>query len=106
MTSMDIEEADKIRDAWGKFLEVANPGLMRMFLGKIPESVLPYPKEKIEEAMNIFIESFEAEGNQEAAETFRATIPMLWAYVDDKQAIEQATKHFKDPKFLKAFYGK
>lgn len=103
---MDLEEADKIRDAWGKFLEVGNPGLMRMFLGKIPESLLPYPKEKIEEAMDICIEHFEAEGNKQMVETFKASKAALIPYTDDRVAIKQLVQNFMNPSFIKAFYKK
>jgi len=44
---MSLEEADEIQLALGKFMEIANPGLMKVFRNHIPEATLPYPKEKI-----------------------------------------------------------
>jgi pyruvate/2-oxoacid:ferredoxin oxidoreductase alpha subunit len=100
---MDLEEADRIRDAWGKFLEVANPGLMRVFGAQIPEAVLPYPKEKIEEAMDICIDYFKDEDNEQLVETFKATKAMLIAYGNSEAAVEAASNKFKNPEFLKVF---
>jgi hypothetical protein len=46
---MDLEEADKVRQDWGTFLEISNSKLMKLFLSEIPESLLPHPKTKIKQ---------------------------------------------------------
>lgn len=50
---MDLKLADAIRLDWGKFLEISNGPLMMVFMTKIPQSLLPYPKEKIIEALDV-----------------------------------------------------
>ncbi len=77
---MELEEADKIRIEWGKFLEVANPQLIKEYGASIPVSLLPYPKEKIEEAMDICIEYFNLEGRNDLVETFKACKAALLFY--------------------------
>lgn len=103
---MTLEEADEIREVWGKFLEVANGGLLRIFRAQIPETVLPYPKHKIEEAMDVCIDYFASEGNDELVEVFKSSKAMLMAYTDDVMAINQAHKHFNNPAFMKVFKDK
>lgn len=100
---MDLEEADKIRMEWGKFLEFSNGKLMKLFLAEIPESLLPYPKHKIEQALDICIDYFNSEGNQEAIESFESVKASLMFYVPDRQAIQSAAKRFSNPDFLKSF---
>jgi len=87
---MSLEEADKIRLAFGKFIEAANPGLMRLFQSTIPESTLPYPKKQIEQAMDICIKHLERESNQKAARAFGALKVWLRAYTDDGTALTAA----------------
>ena len=87
---MTLEEADKIRLAFGKFIEVANPGLMRLFQTTIPESVLPYPKKQIEQAMDICIEHLERANDKKTASAFKALKVWLKAYTDDGTALSLA----------------
>src|SRR6266567_4090966 len=74
--TMSLEEADKIRLAFGKFIEVANPGLMRLFQTTIPESTLPYPKKQIEQAMDTCIEFLEQKNDKKAARAYEGL--KLW----------------------------
>jgi len=87
---MTLEEADKIRLAFGKFIEVANPGLMRLFQTTIPESTLPYPKKQIEQAMDICIKHLETENDKKTAKAFGALKVWLRAYTDDGTALTMA----------------
>ena len=87
---MSLEEADQIRLAFGKFIEVANPGLMRLFQTTIPESTLPYPKKQIEQAMDICIKHLESANDQKAARAFKALKVWLKAYTDDGTALAKA----------------
>lgn len=87
---MTLEEATKIRLAFGKFIEAANPGLMRLFQTTIPESTLPYPKRQIEQAMDICIEHLKKENDQKAARAFEALKVWLRAYTDDGTALTMA----------------
>ena len=87
---------------WGKFLEITNGNLVMIFLTKIPESLLPYPKKTIEEALNIVAEYFHNQGNSEAVQAIQATIPFLMSYVPDKKALENAKTIFGNKEFIKS----
>lgn len=89
---------------WGKWLEVANPKVMKMFMSNIPESLLPYPAEKINEAVNIYANAFEEDGQPDVAEQLRSTLPILNMFGEDKIAIDKAAERFANPEFIDTFY--
>ena len=99
---MNLKTADAIRMDWGKFLEITNGNLMMIFLTKIPESLLPYPKKTIEEALNIIARHFHNKGDSKAVQSIQTTIPFLMSYVPDKEAIENAKSNFGNKKYLNA----
>lgn len=103
---MDLKLADRIRLDWGKFLEISNGPLMMLFMSKIPQSLLPYPKEKIIEALEIVIQHFAILGNSEAVKTTESTKPLLEFYVDDQEAIKAAAKNLNNEDYLKAILPK
>lgn len=100
---MTIEEADEIRLGYGKFLEVANGQLIKLFLTEIPECLLPYPKKDIEEALGICIDFFRSEGEEDLVETFKAVRASLIFYKPVKQALKSASERFADPDFIKMY---
>lgn len=97
---MTLEQANQIKQDWGKFLEMTNGRLMSLFLGQIPELLLPYKKEIIEEALEIMIKYFSDNANEEAVNTIKSSIQLLGMYVDDREAIKEASKHFSDKDYL------
>ncbi len=99
---MNLKTADTIRKDWGKFLEITHGSLMLIFLANIPESLLPYPKKTIEEALNIVAEHFHNQGNIQAVQAIQTTIPFLMGYVSDKEAIKKAKTNFGNKKYLEA----
>lgn len=101
---MKLKMADSIRMDWGKFLEITNGNLMMIFHSKIPESLLPYPKNTIKEALDIVTEHFHNQGNTAAVKVVKATIPFLELYVSDKEALRNAAVQFSDAKYLKAIF--
>lgn len=103
---MDLKLADKIRLDWGKFLEISNGPLMMLFMSKIPQSLLPYPKEKITEALDLIVRHFAAMDNEEAVKTIESTKPFLELYIDDQEAIGAAAKNFNNESYLKAILPK
>lgn len=103
---MSLEEADEIRMAWGKFLEVGNGGLLKLFGAQIPESLLPYSKERIEEALDLIIKHCYSTGDTENANVFEATKAMLLAYVPDIIALKSAAKRFNNLEFIKVYTKK
>ena len=100
---MSIEEAERIRMDFGKFLEVSAGRLNAIFGGEIPEFLLPHPKKKIEEALDVCIEHCISNGDKEAAQMFDSTRGFLIAFVDDEQAIRSAAKRFSNQEFMKTY---
>lgn len=98
---MTLQQADQIRMDWGKFLELFNPSLMRLFHVQIPECFLPYPKDSIEKALSIVLTRFEEMGESEAVDAIKLTSVYLENFVDNEQGINAAGKRFFDPNFLK-----
>lgn len=96
---MTIEEADKIMRIWGKYLEYCSGRFMQIFCragGKIPESMLPYPKPILEEALNYMDRHYHETNNQRGVELMRETMILLELYGDDDAAIQQAGINFSD----------
>ena len=54
----------EIADDWLKFMELASSDIV-IFVGKVPQSLLPYPKETIEEALGIVSQHLASVGNEE-----------------------------------------
>ncbi len=100
MGKMSLAVAEVIMKDWGKFLEITNGNLGAVFLSNIPESFLPYPKEKIEEALNIAAEAFYDQGNMEYVRTIQSTIPLLNFYVPDSLALEKAKLNFANENYV------
>ena len=88
---MNIDNAAKIVDIWGKHLEFANPLLMQYFGAQIPESSLPFSKEIIEEAVSIMIDTHTEE---RLINGLKIGIATLHAYCSDKEALEAAARNF------------
>ena len=103
---MDLKLADSIRLDWGKFLEISNGPLMLVFMAKIPQGVLPYPKEKIVEALDIIAKHFAENGNEEAIKIVESTKPYLDMYIDDKEAMSTAAGNFNNKGYLDAILPK
>jgi len=99
---MNLRVADAIRKDWGKFLEVTHGSLMMVFLTKIPQALLPYPKEAIEEALDVVVNHLASAGNYEAVKIIESTKSFLELYAEDKEALESAAEMFKDKNYLKS----
>ena len=70
---MTLEEADKIIQIWGKYVEYAHGKLFIVFGNYIPESFLPFSIDTIEEASNIIGEYHHNQGNEKVVEAIRST---------------------------------
>lgn len=99
---MELEEANKIVNAWGIHLEYFQGKLTFLFGGNIPESLLPFPIETLEEALNIMAEYHHNNGNEEGCNVMKGGFGWLTAYKNDEEAILQATKNFDNPKWREA----
>lgn len=99
---MILEAAESIYKEFGHFLEFNNGSLIMLFLGQIPQSLLPYPKDKIEEALNTALVHFNRKGDKKAIETLKASMALLTCYIDDTQAIKHAIKIWQNEEAIKA----
>ncbi|MEK7520048.1 MAG: hypothetical protein AAB581_02290 [Patescibacteria group bacterium] len=96
---MTLDEASKIVQIWGIYLEYFQGKLIFIFSASIPESFLPFPLKTIEEAVNIVTEQHHNTGNQEAVRALQVGIAALSAYADDEEAVLSAAKAFNDEKW-------
>ena len=96
---MTFTEADKIVQIWVRYLEYVSGKVAMVFGVRIPESFLPFPKDVLNEALNIMSEHHLETGNQRRADLIKETAAELNAYVDDEEAVLQAAKLFNDPKW-------
>lgn len=88
-TFMDGSKLEQIIDDWSKYLQSKEYAReVRFFMAQIPESLLPHPKEKIEEALNVYIRHFERIGKHELAQTYLNTTVVLSTFVNDEVAIK------------------
>ena len=98
---MTLNEANKIVQIYGKYLEYIGGKLLTIFCARIPQSLLPYPKDVLEEALNIMAEYHHKAGNHNVVNSIQTTIAALIGYVDDEEAILQAAKNFNEPGWRK-----
>jgi hypothetical protein len=100
---MTIDEANKIFKDWQEYQEI-NDKLGRFFMCGIPESFLPYPKDTLEEALNIVAKAYFDSGNRKISESIQETMATLIGYKNDEEVYDQITNNvvFKDIKLRKA----
>ena len=95
--NMTLNEASKITQIWGRYLEFVGGKLLIVFGARIPESFLRFPIGTLQEALNIMIEYHRKRGNQPVAEGLKGSFAALTPYVDDEEAILEAAKKFNEP---------
>ena len=100
---MTLDAASQIVVTWGKYVEFVFGKLMLVFGGQIPESMLPFPKKTLIEALNMVAEYHRGIGNQDGAKALESVTTLLNGYVDDEAALAQAAKNYNDPEWRKAF---
>jgi len=92
---MTLEEASKIYQGWKNYVEVADKW-GKLFMCPIPESFLPYPKEELEEALNITAERCWNIGDKETSEAIKSTIAgFLWNHEKDEEVIQSLSNVLK-----------
>lgn len=99
---MTFEHADKIVTIYGRYLEYCSK-ITFVFLTKIPESFLPFPKDIIEEALNIMAEHYYKIGDMHGVNLMRETCAELIPYIDDEEALLEAAKLFNNKEWRDAF---
>jgi hypothetical protein len=97
---MTFIEADKIFQTWSRWYWPSHFMLHAIFISKIPESFLPYPLAILEEALNIIVEHYQKSGDLQMSQNIQETMIGLSYYVEDKEALQQATELFSKPEML------
>lgn len=95
---MTFEDADKIVDIWIIYIEHMSEKITLIFSPNIPESFLPFPKEILEEAINIHFDL----GNHKLVRMLQDTIGALIEYKDDKDSLLKAAKSWNNENWSKA----
>lgn len=99
---LTLEEADSIVYVWGVHLE--HTGAYRYLFGvSIPESLLPYPIEILQGAINKMEAYYYKQGHHDRVKALEGTEAMLMQYADDQEAIEEAHAQFGNKKWQEAF---
>ena len=80
-------EARKIFKSWQEYMEIADK--LRKLFSSIPESFLPYPKEILEEAINMVAREYFDAGDKKMVNTIETTLAgFLWIHKGDGEAID------------------
>ncbi|MFH1694214.1 MAG: hypothetical protein ABH880_00460 [Patescibacteria group bacterium] len=90
---MTLEEAQKIFKAWQEYAEFGDK-LKKVFVS-IPESILPYPKDALEEASNIIAKDFFDNGDKKMADAIRSFMMILISHKEDAVAIEDIKRQLE-----------
>ena len=99
---MTFDKASKIVNIWGIYLEYMGGKLNLIFGASIPESLLPFPIETLEQALNTVAEHHHKMGNNDVVKDLHRSIGCLTGYKDDEEAVLQAARLFNDPKWREA----
>ncbi|MFA6463647.1 MAG: hypothetical protein WCV55_01420 [Candidatus Paceibacterota bacterium] len=83
---MTNEEARIITKNWQAFIEVVDK--LSKICAILPKSLLPYPIEDIEEALNIVAKEYFDAGDKKTSEVFKDSVGFLCGFKDDEEALE------------------
>jgi hypothetical protein len=100
---MTLNEASKITQIWGRYLEYMGGKFLIVFGARVPESFLPFPIDNIAEALNMMIEYHNKRGNKREVEGLKGSFGALTMYVDDEEAILNAAENFNEPMWREKF---
>ncbi len=103
---MTLDEARKIVKIWGDYLEVCGARLVALFVANIPKSLLPFPVETLEEALNVVAGHYHDLGDYEAAGIINESFRHLALYSDDDTALQGAAVKFGDPRIRNTIAAK
>lgn len=98
---LTLEEAQNIVHIWGVYLEHSSrSGLL--FGASIPESLLPYPIDILQGAINKMEAFYYSQGLHDRVKLLEETEIMLVQYTNDEEAIQEASSHFSNKEWQKA----
>lgn len=99
---LTLEEAQNIVTIWGAYLEHSG-GLMILFGGNIPESLLPYPIDILQGALNKMEAHYYGRGLHDRVKLLEETEVLLVQYINDRKAMGESGKRFDDKKWQEVF---
>lgn len=100
---MTLEQADIVMKEYGKFLEYVDYKFTPIFSMGKPESILPFPKQVIEEGLGIMLDRFRDIGDTKTANSIDACLVSLTSYISDEEALTEAAKRIGDPDYMHKF---
>ena len=86
---MHLDEAYEIVDSYINFYLVVGNKLNMLFLNNIPESLLPFSKNKIMEAVNLVLVSKNIKYGEDKKEHIKELATELITYIDDEKALTE-----------------
>jgi hypothetical protein len=101
---MTFNDAEKITHIWGRYLEFTFGKLTPIFMSRIPESSLPFPKGTLLEALSIMSSYFAKTGDKHNLDLINGTTAIVDSfYLDDEEALLSAAKDFNNPEWREVF---
>lgn len=98
---LTFEEAQNIVHVWGVYLEHSG-GLRFLFGINIPESLLPYPRDILQGALNKMEAYYYGQGKHDRVKLLEETEMILMQYAEDEEAIKESTSNFSNKKWQEA----
>jgi hypothetical protein len=99
---MTLDEANRIIGVWGEYLEFCQDRMRALFIAGIPRSLLPYPVETLEEALNTVAKHYHDLGDYNSSKLITDSFGQLMLYSDDDSALQGAVFKFGEPKIREA----
>ena len=98
---LTLEEAQNIMFVWGAYLE--HTGGLRILCGiNIPESLLPYPLDILQGAINKMEAYYYGQGQHDRVKLLEETEMILMQYADDSEAVKELVSNFSNTKMKDA----
>lgn len=98
---LTLEEAQNIVSVWGVYLEHSG-GLRILFGLNIPESLLPYPRDIIQGAINKMEVFYYSQGLQDRVKLLEGTEMILIQYTNNEEAIKETISILSDKTWQEA----
>lgn len=95
--TMTIQEAENIVQVYAKHLHHIHGKLGLIFSICIPESFLPFPKDKIEQAFDVSLGYWLDKGRKDIVQYTKIARTGLHEYISDEKAFLEATRYFNTP---------
>ena len=97
---LTLEEAQNIVNIWGIFLEHSG-GVRMLFATDIPQSILPFPIEILQGALNKMEAYYWERGEKDRVKLLEETEAMLIQFTSDKEALKDIVDKLCNKKWMK-----